>query len=67
MIEKDQIRSVMEALDESDDPELVRSFLKSGCKAPLKVIYLVFANCVTINNGACPDWDFCDPVVKFKK
>ncbi|MEW6457695.1 MAG: hypothetical protein AB1441_01305 [Bacillota bacterium] len=32
------------------------------CKAPFKVILLVFTNCLVINNGACPEWDFCDPL-----
>lgn len=33
-----------------------------GCKVPSKVIYLVFSNCTVVNNGACPEWDFCDPL-----
>ncbi|MBE0465610.1 MAG: hypothetical protein IBX71_00040 [Candidatus Desulforudis sp.] len=36
--------------------------LLGKCKTPLKVIYIILTNCVTINNGACPDWDFCDPL-----
>lgn len=67
MVDKDQIRSAIEALDETDDPEAIRSWLKTRCIAPFKVIYIIFSNCTTINNGACPEWDFCDPVVKFKK
>lgn len=32
------------------------------CQAPSKVVFLVFTNCLVINNGACPEWDFCDPL-----
>ena len=30
------------------------------CVAPDRVLYFIFCNCVTINNGACEDWEFCD-------
>lgn len=29
------------------------------CVAPDRVIYVIFCKCVTINNGACEDWEFC--------
>lgn len=29
------------------------------CDAPFLVLYFVFTDCVTINNGACPQWEFC--------
>lgn len=33
---------------------------EGGCSAPENVFYFVFCNCVTINNGACEDWEFCN-------
>lgn len=32
----------------------------NDCCCPLFNVYVIFAECLTINNGACPDWDFCD-------
>lgn len=29
------------------------------CVAPDLVIYVIITNRVTINNGACEDWEFC--------
>ncbi len=29
------------------------------CVAPDLVVYVIITNCVTINNGACEDWEFC--------
>jgi|GEM_PF-1250861 len=33
------------------------------CVAPKLVLYFIWAQCLTINNGACPDWTFCTPTV----
>ncbi len=30
------------------------------CEAPDKVFYFIFCKCVTINNGACGEWEFCN-------
>jgi hypothetical protein len=30
------------------------------CTVPQLALYIIFTQCLTINNGACPDWDFCD-------
>ncbi len=30
------------------------------CEAPENVLYFIFCNCVTINNAACEDWEFCN-------
>jgi hypothetical protein len=29
------------------------------CAAPENVIYVILTNCVTINNAACEEWEFC--------
>jgi len=29
------------------------------CAAPGVVVYVIITDCVTINNAACEDWDFC--------
>ena len=33
--------------------------VESDCSAPDNVIYVILCNCVTINNGACEDGEFC--------
>ncbi|MDP2870945.1 MAG: hypothetical protein Q8P31_00140 [Bacillota bacterium] len=40
---------------------------KDKCEVPRLVLYFIFTECVTINNGACPDWEFCDDDKKRKK
>jgi hypothetical protein len=30
------------------------------CETPDQVFYFIFCRCVTINNGACEDWEFCE-------
>ncbi len=35
----------------------------NGCAVPLLALYFVFSDCVVINNGACPQWDFCGNAV----
>lgn len=32
---------------------------KDGCCCPQVILYLVSTNCLTVQNGACPDWEFC--------
>lgn len=66
MFDKEQVKAAMEGLSEND-AEALALWDKSKCKAPFKVVYVIFTNCTTINNGACPDWDFCDPVIQFNK
>jgi putative hemolysin len=29
------------------------------CEAPDLVVYVIITNCVTINNAACEEWEFC--------
>jgi|Deesub1362A_J573_1020465.scaffolds.fasta_scaffold00112_24 hypothetical protein len=36
------------------------------CGAPFMVVCVVLSRCTTINSGACPDWDFCDPLCATK-
>ncbi len=31
------------------------------CAVPDFVLYFIFCDCTTINNGACEDWKFCNP------
>ena len=31
------------------------------CAAPEIVLYFIWTKCLTINNGACPTWSFCNP------
>lgn len=35
------------------------SHTNNGCSVPLLAVYFVFTDCVVINNGACPEWEFC--------
>lgn len=58
MINKDVVQAALEAIDK---PEMETMCYPpaSECCCPQKVIYLIFTECVTINNGACPDWAIC--------
>ncbi|MBE0465609.1 MAG: hypothetical protein IBX71_00035 [Candidatus Desulforudis sp.] len=68
MFDKEQIKAAVDAVGELGTSEAeAQLFLKNKCVAPLKVIYVLLSNCVTINNGACPDWDFCEPLINVKK
>lgn len=29
------------------------------CCCPKIAVYLISTNCLTVHNGACPDWEFC--------
>lgn len=40
---------------------------KDKCVVPKLALFVIFAKCVTINNGACPDWEFCDDKKIIKK
>jgi|GEM_PF-1539208 len=31
-----------------------------NCVAPQLALYFIWTECLVINNGACPDWRFCD-------
>lgn len=70
MIDKDQVKTVLDAVRESS---LGLSGVAAGrctdkCCCPAIVAYLIWTNCVTINNGACEDWDFCQPAaITFNK
>ncbi|HHY12189.1 MAG TPA: hypothetical protein GX529_06115 [Firmicutes bacterium] len=33
----------------------------TDCCCPGHVTYIIFTRCLTINNGACPEWEFCEP------
>jgi len=61
---KDRVKAVVEALDEAAPDAPVSGCggpPAAGCSVPQRVVYVIFSRCVTINNGACPDWEFCQP------
>lgn len=31
------------------------------CCCPPVVVYIIFTKCLTVSNGACQDWSFCEP------
>lgn len=33
---------------------------KAKCEVPRIALFIIFTKCLTINNGACPEWDFCN-------
>ncbi len=37
--------------------------VERACSVPLLAVYFVFTDCVVINNGACPEWNFCGALV----
>jgi hypothetical protein len=65
MVDKDVIRASLEAINEVIPADASECHTKCCC--PKFVIYLIWTNCVTINNGACPDWDFCEPSFNYSK
>jgi hypothetical protein len=67
MADKNQLKAIMDAVSESAAAQQTRGGLKSDCCCPLFNVYVIFTNCLTINNGSCPDWDFCDPALNFTK
>lgn len=61
MADKNQLKAIMDAVSESAMTQQSRGGLKGDCCCPLFNVYVIFTNCLTINNGACPTWDFCGP------
>lgn len=33
---------------------------RDRCETPFLALYFIWTDCVTVNNGACPEWEFCD-------
>jgi hypothetical protein len=31
-----------------------------ACSVPALALYVIFTDCLVINNGACPTWRFCN-------
>lgn len=73
MVDKDTVKTVLEALGDKEvhlttvEPQNNSTNgsnncnTKQTCCCPSKVVYLIFCNCVTINNGACTSWGpFCE-------
>ena len=64
MPDKEIIQAVLDAVGvtRSNKSEGIRCHKdeEDECAAPDKVFYFIFCNCVTINNGACEDWEFCN-------
>jgi|Deesub1362A_J573_1020465.scaffolds.fasta_scaffold00112_25 hypothetical protein len=69
MFDKEQVKAAVEAVNEAGgDSEALKLWgHMKGCKAPFKIIYIILSNCTTVNNGACPDWDFCEPIFQVNK
>ncbi|MGI6164018.1 MAG: hypothetical protein ACOYEQ_08865 [Bacillota bacterium] len=57
MVDKNLLKAALEVADRPIDG---RCNPNGECCCPGKVVYVIFTNCLTINNGACPDWEFCD-------
>jgi hypothetical protein len=62
--DKEIIQAVLDAVGVTRNTresrrESTRCSEEGGCSAPENVFYFVFCNCVTINNGCCEDWEFC--------
>ncbi|MEX0974629.1 MAG: hypothetical protein WD024_04650 [Bacillota bacterium] len=64
MPDKEIIQAVLDAVgvtrNTKEKKENSRCGEEDECAAPEKVFYFIFCNCVTINNGACEDWEFCN-------
>jgi hypothetical protein len=72
--DKDKIDAIMEILRSNfGPPEVARQpepsccdgpkpypVKRIACETPGVAAYFIWTECVVINNGACPDWDFCD-------
>jgi len=58
MVDKDMVKAALQAVSETRF-EAMGCPSKTECCCPGVVLYFIFTNCVTINNGACPDWVFC--------
>ncbi len=57
MVDKNLLKA---ALEVADRPIERRCGPNDDCCCPDRVIYVIFTRCLTINNGACPDWEFCE-------
>jgi hypothetical protein len=66
MVDKEQLKTVVEAARESRT-HLPDTRCGSDCCCPVIVQYFIMANCLTINNAACPEWDFCEPCIGYSK
>jgi hypothetical protein len=67
MIDKELLKMSLEAVNESVAANAQKCGSQTGCCCPNIVVYLIWTNCVTINNGACPDWDFCEPSFNYNR
>ncbi len=57
---RDKIREILETVQDALPEEGMRGGkFHNQCCCPLIVLYLIEAQCLNINNAACPDWDFC--------
>lgn len=60
MADKNQLKAIMDAVSESTMTQQQSRYGGSRhCCCPLSNVYVIFANCLTVNNGACRNWDFC--------
>ena len=64
MPDKEVVEAVIEALGlgrrGGEDTRHDKHHEEEECAAPDIVVYLILCDCVTINNGACRDWKFCN-------
>ena len=58
MPDKEELKSIVE-LARNSRTILESSSVNAKCCCPTFIEYYVVTDCVTINNGACPTWDFC--------
>jgi hypothetical protein len=66
-VKKKLLDTVLEAISSEEEecerrPRMRPIWRRGGCAAPSHIVYEIHTHTVTINNGACPDWEFVGPV-----
>ncbi len=56
---KEDLKEVLGVIKDSELGKGGCHHQDGDCCCPVVVVYLVYTDCVTINNGACADWSFC--------
>ncbi len=60
MIDKELVEGIVKTVTAPESRPTGRCVSSSPCASPNTVVYLIFTDCLTINNGACEDWEFCE-------
>ena len=59
MRNRELIKAAQELVPENPEAALLRRH-HDECCCPNSIKYVIFTNCLTINNGSCQDWEFCE-------